>query len=62
MRLNEESKQSKIKANSLSIIYMASWGMNEKMDRRLVSTFFGLVMAILMHRHRNQARNGKLRW
>jgi hypothetical protein len=29
------------------------WGLNEKIDRRLVSTFFGLVMAILMHRHRN---------
>lgn len=29
------------------------WGLNKQMDRRLVSTFFGLVMAILMHRHRN---------
>ncbi len=29
------------------------WGLNEKIDRRLVSTFLGLVMAILMHRHRN---------
>jgi hypothetical protein len=29
------------------------WGLNEKIDRRLVSTLFGLVMAILMHRHRN---------
>ena len=29
------------------------WGMNEKIDRRLVSTMFGIVMAILMHRHRN---------
>jgi len=28
------------------------WGLNKKIDRRLVSTFFGLVMAILMHRHR----------
>jgi hypothetical protein len=27
--------------------------LNEKIDRRLVSTFFGLVMAILMNRHRN---------
>jgi hypothetical protein len=27
--------------------------LNERVDRRLVSTFFGLVMAILMHRHRN---------
>ena len=27
--------------------------LNEQMDRRLVSTFFGLVMAIVMHRHRN---------
>jgi len=29
------------------------WGLNEQMDRRLVSTFLGLVMAIIMHRHRN---------
>ena len=29
------------------------WGLNEKIDRRLVSTMFGLVIAILMHRHRN---------
>ena len=28
-------------------------GLNDQMDRRLVSTFFGLVMAILIHRHRN---------
>ena len=27
--------------------------LNEQMDRRLVSTFLGLVMAIVMHRHRN---------
>ncbi len=27
--------------------------LNSKMDRRLVSTFFGLLMAILCHRHRN---------
>jgi hypothetical protein len=29
------------------------WGLNEQIDRRLVSTFMGLVMAIIMHRHRN---------
>jgi hypothetical protein len=29
------------------------WGLNEQIDRRLVSTFFGLVMAIIIHRHRN---------
>ncbi len=29
------------------------WGLNEKLDRRLVSTFLGLVMAIIVHRHRN---------
>ena len=28
------------------------WGLNEKIDLRLVSTLFGLVMAIIMHRHR----------
>jgi len=29
-------------------------GLNASMDRRLVKTFLGLVMAILSHRHRNQ--------
>ena len=29
------------------------WGLNEQVDRRLVITFLGLVMAIIMHRHRN---------
>ena len=28
--------------------------LNRQIDRRLVSTFVGLVMAIIMHRHRNQ--------
>ena len=27
--------------------------LNEKMDRRLVRTLLGLVMAIMEHRHRN---------
>ena len=29
-------------------------GMKQRVDRRLVTTFLGLVMAILLHRHRNQ--------
>ena len=29
-------------------------GLKQKMDRRLVQTFLGLVIAILLHRHRNQ--------
>jgi hypothetical protein len=29
-------------------------GLNKRIDRRLVSTFVGLVIAIIMHRHRNQ--------
>jgi len=28
--------------------------MNSRLDRRLVQTFLGIVMVILMHRHRNQ--------
>ena len=27
--------------------------LKQKMDRRLVQTFLGLVIAILLHRHRN---------
>jgi hypothetical protein len=29
-------------------------GVKQKLDRRLVNTLLGLVMAILIHRHRNQ--------
>jgi hypothetical protein len=54
MRINEESKQSKVLEHQLSgFMGDLLWGLNEKVDRRLVNTFFGLVMAILMHRHRN---------
>lgn len=28
--------------------------LNKQMDRRLVKTFLGLVIVLLMHRHRNQ--------
>lgn len=28
-------------------------GMKQRVDRRLVTTFLGLVMVIVMHRHRN---------
>jgi hypothetical protein len=34
--------------------FRASWGVLDAcMDRRLVKTFLALIMAILMHRHRN---------
>lgn len=29
------------------------WSLNKRIDRRLVNTFMGLLMAIIMHRHRN---------
>ena len=33
--------------------------LNEKMDRRLVKTLLGLVMAIVEHRHRNNVAGKK---
>jgi Transposase DDE domain len=53
---NEAEKQEKSKALEEKLVKMV-WPvlvkLKQRMDRRLVKTFLGLVMAILMHRHRN---------
>lgn len=52
----EEEKQEYSRQIEIKLVEML-WPLlnvlNEQMDRRLVSTLLGLVMAIVMHRHRN---------
>lgn len=53
---NEAEKQEKTRALEKELV-KGLWpllvGMKQRVDRRLVRTFLGLVMVILMHRHRN---------
>lgn len=53
----EAEKQAKSRALAEQLVKML-WPvlkeLKRKVDRRLVKTFLGLVMAIVMHRHRNQ--------
>lgn len=59
--MNEDNRRRQAKQDKSSVLehhlyeYLEKllWGLNEQMDRRLVSTFFGLVIAIVMHRHRH---------
>lgn len=47
----EQSRQ--IERQLVKLLWPVLVKLNEKLDRRLVTTFLGLVMAIIMHRHRN---------
>ena len=47
----EQSKQ--VESQLVKLLWPILIQLNQKLDRRLVKTFLGLVMAILMHRHRN---------
>ena len=47
----EQSRQ--IEGQLVKFVWPLLVKLNEKLDRRLVTTFLGLVMAIIMHRHRN---------
>ena len=47
----EQSRQ--VERQLVKLVWPILVKLNEKLDRRLVGTFLGLVMAILMHRHRN---------
>jgi len=50
----EKQEQSRRLEKSLvNMIWPLLVQLNEKLDRRLVNTFLGLVMAIVIHRHRN---------
>jgi len=50
----ERQEKSKVPEEQLvKLLWLVLVGLKEEMDRRLVSTFLGLVMAIVVHRHRN---------
>ena len=53
---NEEERQEKTRALEKRLV-KELWPLlvvvKQKVDRRLVQTFLGVVMAILIHRHRN---------
>jgi len=55
-RRNEErqAKSESLEQHIYKFIEPLLRKMNQRIDRRLVGTFLGLVMAILRHRHRNQ--------
>ena len=48
-----QEKSSEVERQLVKLLWPVLASLNEKLDRRLVSTFLGLVMAILLHRHRN---------
>src|SRR5919106_1974914 len=47
----EQSRQ--VEHQLVKLVWPVLVKLNERLDRRLVNTFLGLVMAIIMHRHRN---------
>ena len=47
----ERSKQ--LEGQLVNMLWSLVVKLNEKVDRRLVNTFLGLVMAIVIHRHRH---------
>lgn len=47
----EQSRQ--VERQLVTFIWPVLVKLNQELDRRLVNTFLGLVMAIVMHRHRN---------
>jgi len=54
---NEEEKQAKsseVERGLVKLLWPLLVKLNESLDRRLVSTLVGMVMAIVMHRHRNE--------
>jgi hypothetical protein len=53
---NEEKKQEqagKLEARLVELLWPILVRLHERLDRRLVNTFLGVVIAIVIHRHRN---------
>ena len=55
---NEKRQEKQVNSQKMEKLLLAFLSpllhrLNQQIDRRLVSTFLGLVMAILLHRHRN---------
>lgn len=49
----KQEKAREVEDQLVKLLWPILVKLNEKLDRRLVTTFLGLVMAIVMHRHRN---------
>lgn len=49
-----QEKSREVEEQLVQFLWPVLTKLNEKLDRRLVGTLLGLVMAIVMHRHRNQ--------
>jgi hypothetical protein len=48
-----QEKSRQVERQLVELLWPVLVSLKEKLDRRLVSTFLGLVMAIILHRHRN---------
>ena len=49
----KQEKSSEVERQLVRMLWPVLASLNQRLDRRLVSTFLGLVMAIILHRHRN---------
>lgn len=49
-----QEKSKELEKRLVQMLWPVLVELKQRMDRRLVKTFLGLVLAILMHRHRNQ--------
>jgi hypothetical protein len=52
-RMEKQEKTEEVESHLVKYLKPVLSRLNEKMDRRLVKTFLGLVMSIMEHRHRN---------
>jgi hypothetical protein len=52
-RQEKQEQSARVESQLVEFLRPLLTKLNQRMDRRLVSTFLGLVMAILLHRHRN---------
>jgi hypothetical protein len=53
-KVEEKQERSKeLEQRLVKMLWPVLRKMQQRVDRRLVKTFLGLVLAILMHRHRN---------
>ena len=48
-----QEKSRQLENRLVNLLWPLLTVLDQQMDRRLVCTFLGLVMAIIMHRHRN---------
>jgi Transposase DDE domain len=49
----KQEKSRQVESQLVKLVWPILIKLNQKLDRRLVNTFLGLVIAIIMHRHRN---------